>query len=293
MKLIIIILLFASILYAQDDIVITIGGDVMFDRGTKTEIQKSGRGKFFGQYKKFFNDSDFGIINLEGAVTNINKKTPKEFNFKGKLEDLISLRDIGVTHVNLANNHSIDYGACGLEETIENSRKANLIPFGFHNSKRDIYQPEIIEKNGIRVALFSSVMLKLPSYRNDTCSNIFLNHSNTDELIQNIDECHKKHLDSYIIVLLHHGWEDTAKVRKSQIAFAKKIIESGADLIVGCHPHVIQDIMKIEGKPVYFSIGNMIFDGKLKKGMILKVKLKKNKEIEIEQEIIEVGITSD
>jgi poly-gamma-glutamate capsule biosynthesis protein CapA/YwtB (metallophosphatase superfamily) len=280
-RFIFIIFILSSILHAGDNLSITIGGDVMLDRGIRKEIKKQGHSNFLKKYEEYFNKSDYGIVNLESAVTGVKQKTPKKFNFNADFESLVALKAIGVSHINLANNHSIDFGSCGLKETIVNTKKAELIPLGYSDSSKKYYKPTIIEKNGIRVAVFSSVMLKLPDYSQDTCRNVTICHQFPAELCKNISEYRKKFPNDFILLLLHWGWEDTLLARQSQIVDAEKLIKSGADLIVGCHPHVLQNIKKIHGKYVYFSIGNMIFDGKPKKSMILKVKFMKHKKLKI------------
>jgi poly-gamma-glutamate synthesis protein (capsule biosynthesis protein) len=282
-KTVLLLFLISTFVYANNKISITIGGDVMLDRGVRQEIKISGYKKYLEKYELYFKNSDFGIINLECAVTGMTEKTPKELNFKADKIALASLKDIGITHVNLANNHSIDYGSCGLGETIENAKEADLIPIGYTNSNLNKRPYEIIEKNGIKIAVFSSVILKLPDYHFDTCSNISVCQQFITELSGQIAICRKENPRIIILVLLHWGWENTVNIHKSQISDAEKLIESGADMIVGSHPHIVQNIMKIKGKYIFFSIGNMIFDGKKKEGMILNIKFSKNKKIKIKR----------
>lgn len=281
-KVFIIFILVFDVLHSSDTLTITVGGDVMLDRGVRKAINLQGS-KYFTKYKKYFDGSDYGIVNLESAVTEATRKVPKQYNFKTDFASLKYLKEIGITHLNLANNHSIDYGVCALKETIEKVKLSGLIPFG-HSAPK--YEPEIIEKNGNRIAIFSSVMLKLPNYRIDTCQNVGINHTFTKDICKQISDYKKQHPNDFILVYLHWGWEDTNKVRESQKTDAKYMIQSGADIIIGTHPHVIQDIETINGRPIYYSIGNMIFDGKKKPGLILKLRILNNKLIAVEEIII-------
>ncbi|MDQ1265047.1 MAG: hypothetical protein QG635_197 [Bacteroidota bacterium] len=254
----------------------------MLDRGIRKEIKKAGYYKFFQKYASAFSHSDYGIINLECAATKLSKKTPKQFNFKADPEALQYLKKIGISHIGLANNHSIDFGSCGLSETIENAKKSDLITFGAGSSKEEAEKPVIIEKNGIKAAIFSSTMLRLPDYNWDTCG-YYISSLLLNELSANISNYRNEHPSDFIIVMLHWGWENIDIARKSQYYDAMKIINSGADMIVGTHPHVIQNIKKINGKYVFFSIGNMIFDNNLQNGMILKLKIFKGRKIKIKK----------
>jgi poly-gamma-glutamate synthesis protein (capsule biosynthesis protein) len=264
-------------MFAKEGLSITIGGDVMLDRGVRKEINKIGYKKYLRKYAKYFRHSDFGIINLESAITNSNDKTPKKYNFRSDTSSLSELKAIGITHLNLANNHSIDFGACGLNETVENTKLKGLVPFGFFYNKNEECSPLIIEKNNVKVAVFSDVMLKMPNYHWDSCSNISVNHQYNIEFCSRISKFRNSNPDVTILVLLHWGWEDTVFARKSQLKVANDIVLSGADLIVGTHPHVIQNIEQIADKYVYYSIGNMIFDGRKKPGLILKVQFLKGR----------------
>jgi poly-gamma-glutamate synthesis protein (capsule biosynthesis protein) len=258
------LLLLAINLYADDTLRFTFVGDIMLTRGVKDFITKS---KFINIYKKYFDSSSINIANLETAVSNQKSIIIKKYNFNSSKESLNYLKEIGFTHLSLANNHTIDYGSCGLEETVENIRSKSLVPFGYINKSNNQFYTEISD-NLNRVAVLAAVLLKLPYYSTDTCKDIKIYNPNFQELINEIKKFKLKNPDKYLILFLHWGVENKNKIDSWQRSQATELLKEGADMIVGSHPHVIQDYELIDSKPVYYSLGNFIFDTKDKCGLL-------------------------
>lgn len=278
-KLIIFILyLFCShkLISQLDTTTIAFTGDVMLARGIEKNIESIGRNSYFDKFKKYFVNTDFGIVNFECSINHNFKSVNKKYNFNCKSENLIHLKKIGITHLNLANNHSFDFGSCGLLETINETIQNKLIPIGYSKDSSNLYSPEIIENKGNKIALFSAVVLKLENYLDSNCC-VLLNQDLYYKLHHKINEYKKHHPKDLVIVLLHWGEEEVANPSKSQIKYAQMLVDNGADLIVGCGSHTLQEFQDYKNKRIYFSLGDFIFDRKRDQGGMLQIKLVHNK----------------
>lgn len=258
------------------NLTITFAGDLMLDRGTRKVIEAKGPDFLFENVNEVISYSDYVVANLECVVCDstlipLNKK----FTFRSNREWLLSLYNHNITHLTLANNHSLDFGKEGIKQTILNLDKIGIKQIGYCSNSNAISQPVLIEKNGNNMAIFSSCFLK-QSYSNFS----FDNASILSEKIKIFKGLHPK---TIIIVCLHWGIEKELKPTLIQAEQAHLLINSGADIIIGHHPHVVQSIETYHGKYIFYSIGNFIFDNNhsqailpnltLTKGRIDKVKI--------------------
>lgn len=244
---------------SKHEISIIFGGDVMLDRGIRAKINTRGINYLFNDLKTEFRNSDFAIVNLECPATDIKAPVTKKYSFRAEPKLLPELRAAGITHCILANNHSYDHGRKGLVSTADNLRKADITPIGFGSNQESACAPIVIEKNGIRVAIFSSVTLLLESwmYLQDAPG---MCQATIDDLTKAISNYKATHAGDHIIVTLHWGVEYQTAPTSVQRDEAKALIDAGADAIIGHHPHVVQKYEKLGGKPVFYSVGNLIFD---------------------------------
>lgn len=273
-------LLLAACGPADDKLTLVFGGDVMLDRGVRAVIEKEGVPFLFEDLAPAFSRADYTILNLECPATEIMAPIPKQFVFRAEPAWLAGLQQAGVTHLNMANNHANDQGRDGLITTATNIRDYGMTPVGVGHNQAAACEPVRIQKRGITVALFSSVTLPLESWmyltdRPDVC------RARPEELEAAIRSYKAQHPNDYVVVMLHWGIEYQPLPRISQRAHAAGLIAAGADAIIGHHPHVVQSFARIQGKPVFFSLGNLVFDNprpETQDGMLVQLTLQKNKE---------------
>ena len=194
---------------------------------------------FFANMKDLFLDDDLTVVNLEGTLTDYNVKNPKEFNFKGPPHYANILLSGDINAVNLANNHTKDYGQKGFEDTIQTLEEYNIPYFGYDNYY-------IYEKDGIKIGFAG-----LTSIWDGTIN------KRIDDAIAFLDEngCDAK------IFTFHWGIEREYKQNANQQRVGRYAIDKGADLVVGHHPHVIQGIEEYNGKYIVYSLSNFCFGG--------------------------------
>jgi poly-gamma-glutamate capsule biosynthesis protein CapA/YwtB (metallophosphatase superfamily) len=254
-------------------------GDLLLDRGVRQTIERSGIDTIFSDVTLLFHSSDAVVANLECPITEHYAPLNKRFIFRGEPKWMFSLKKSGITHLAMANNHSNDQGRDGMIETYKQITSNKLIPIGFGNNHTEACSPVMIRKGDINVAIFNSVLLPLENFAflpDKPC----ICQASPNELANAIAEYKLKYPKTFVVVLLHWGYEYQSVPEPSQRAEAIKLIESGADAIIGHHPHVVQIIEFIKNKPVIYSLGNFVFDSKrpeASKGLIVKLIVSKNK----------------
>lgn len=244
----------------NDTLSIVFTGDVLLDRGVRRHIEHDGFEALFADVKQDFLKADAVVINLECPVTDTISPLNKKFIFRADTIMAHKMRSIGITHAALANNHTMDHGRRGLGSTNRHLWQNGIVPLGYGYTYRERSMPAIIEKGHIKVALFNAVMLTIENWSPLTEGKAGVYQPTIEELSANIRKYKAAHQDTHCIVILHWGAEYQTVPSVRQRYEASMLIASGADGIIGHHPHVVQKTDTINGKPVYYSLGNFIFD---------------------------------
>lgn len=243
---------------------ICIGGDVMLDRGIRQQIERHGFTNLFRGLRDTFAVKDAVVVNLECPLTTVYAPVSKPFNFRGEPCWADSLHRMGITHACMANNHSYDQGLKGMTDTYQNLTDAHICPIGYGEKYEDRFQPAIVANGRDSIALFSVLFLSTGKYNNaDNQPGIC--QANAIVLGQHIKEFKQHHPTTKVVVMPHWGIEYQPEACQLQRQQAKVLVEAGADLIAGHHPHVSQDCDTINGKFVYYSLGNLVFDQRSKR----------------------------
>ncbi|MEA2088830.1 MAG: AmmeMemoRadiSam system protein B [Patescibacteria group bacterium] len=226
-------------------------GDFMLDRYIKKHFVNNDYGKIFENVlkddKNFFNNFDIIGANLEGTITNYGKHYPPElpYDFAFLPEAIGEFKKYNFNYFNLANNHILDQGNRGVEET-----KANLDLLNFYysgckdkNINKDCSFTIIkVGDKKIGLAGFNMVYGK---FDKDKASKII------NDLSDIVD---------FVVINIHWGIEYQHKFTKIQQTTAHNLIDAGADVIIGHHSHVVQGIEIYKKKKIFYSLGNFIFD---------------------------------
>ncbi len=258
-----VVVLLIAILQAcsSPDLRICFTGDLLLDRGVRTEIEHHGADALFEQVAPVFADYDAVVVNLECPVSSPHTPVNKRYVFSADKEWLKALFNAGITHAVLANNHSYDQGRTGLEDTYCHLKDAGLIPVGMDRSDREACQPVFITKGSLQVALFSSVLLPLENWTplSDDWGPC---QASVEELCAAIKFLKDNRPSCRVVVVLHWGVEYACRAMPEQFLKAHQLVDSGADAVIGHHPHVVQQHEIYKGRPVYYSLGNFIFDAR-------------------------------
>lgn len=249
-----------AMLMVTDSVSVTITGDILLDRGVRKVIEQKGTDAVFSPFvDSVFQSSDIVIGNLECPATKIKEPSFKQFVFRAEPEWLFTLKQHGITHLNLANNHSVDQGRAGLVDTRENVVSAGIIPIGAGRTMEEAARPVLLTSSPRKVYVLASLQLALENfaYLSEKPS---VSQEDFDTLVERVRHLRSSEPDSYIIVTLHWGGEHTLQPVTIQRVRAHQLIDAGADALIGHHTHTLQTIEEYKGKPIYYSIGNFIFD---------------------------------
>lgn len=223
-------------------------GDMMLDRNVKKKIDQNGQDYLFqnlaGQENRFFLGMDLITANLEGPFADSRRATTKEiaFRFDPLLLPMLSKYNFGL--FGLANNHTLDMGKAGFDENKKNLASAG---FDYYGSQYRVDDDSLIIK---QVGDFKIGFIGL----NDTNSPI-----EKTAVKKLIDKAKVQGADK-IIISIHWGYEYKEISNTNQRTLAHYFIDNGADIIIGHHPHVVQEMEIYNNKPIFYSLGNFIFD---------------------------------
>ena len=246
--------------YSADTLNIIFTGDILLDRGVRRVINHHGVDHLFSDgIDSVFRSAQIVVGNLECPATKIESPVFKQYIFRSEPEWLDTLRQHGITHLNLANNHSIDQGREGLLDTKRNIKAAGMIPIGAGASMQEAAGPVFLASSPRKVWLVPSLRLALENYSYLT-DKPCVSQEPMDSLMQRVFQLRKADSTAVIIVSLHWGGEHTLKPVPRQRMEAHQLILAGADALICHHTHTLQTIETFRGKPIYYSIGNFIFD---------------------------------
>ena len=222
----------------------TLGGDRRWAgyNAFMREFENSGRdhSHFLRNIAHIFYESCLSIVNLEGTLTYATEHMDKPFVFRGPPHFAQILSSSHVDAVTISNNHTIDFGQRGYDDTVEALRAEDIVYFG--NEFKTI-----MEVNGIQVGMFG--------YRiwHDTAEN----RNRIRAAITNLQDRGAQ----LVIAYFHWGVERENRPEQYQINIGRYAIRNGADLVLGAHPHVIQGIEEYMGRFIVYSLANFSFGG--------------------------------
>lgn len=254
----------ATAIHAGDTLTVTFTGDVLLDRGVRRTIEQhhgDANCLFSPSVDSVFAASQLVVANLECPATAIKSPVFKNFIFRGEPEWLMVLREHGITHLNLANNHSIDQGRAGLLDTRDNIVEAGMVPIGAGTCMDEAVLPVLIATHPRNVYVVASLRLSLENFAylpDKPC----VSQESFEQLEQRVRQLRHDDPGCCIVVCLHWGAEHTLRPAVQQLSQAHRLIDAGADAMICHHTHTMQTVEHYKGAPIYYSIGNFIFDQK-------------------------------
>lgn len=259
-------------------------GDIMLARDVDERMDQKGRTYPFDQIKDLTRNADITIGNLESPFREGNADRAAMV-FGAEKASIDGLKLAGFDAINLANNHFGNMGQSGMDLTFNWLKENQIDYFGAGANDAKAHSPLIKTVNGQKIAFlgYTDVDLIPNSYTaSPDMSGVAI--MNTDNLRQDIAAAKKT--SDMIIINMHGGYEYTPFVSDRQISFAHTAIDSGADLVIGHHPHVVEGIEFYKGKFIDYSLGNFIFDQpwstETQQGLVIKYTFIYDKPVKIE-----------
>lgn len=237
-------------------------GDVMLGRYIAKVMTLRGSDYPFREISATLRRGDIVFGNLEAVISNdsVAPSYPeKPYNFHASKEAAQALKRAGFHVLNLANNHAMDFGPGALLETRRLLSEQGIVTMGAGNDLNEARRSGIVIKNGTRFGFLGYGVAHSRSVyatgRHAGIAPVVLEAIHTDILSL------RKHAD-IVIVSLHWGKEYDVVPSRKQREEAHQIIDWGADMIIGHHPHVMQGIEIYKDRVIAYSLGNFIFDQK-------------------------------
>ncbi|PIR63395.1 MAG: hypothetical protein CO156_02420 [Candidatus Pacebacteria bacterium CG_4_9_14_3_um_filter_40_12] len=268
----------------SQEVTLVFGGDLQFDRFIRQRAAvMGGYDKLFEGFETLSQSADGFVANLEGPITDFDSissgsavGSSNNYIFTFSPEVVPVLKDLGFVLLNLGNNHILNFGAEGLAQTRATLNQAGLAHWGSVGGDSWLDDSFVeYEKNGMKF--------------------LFVNYNqflwgDVDELLAELTRRKAALQPDFVVVYTHWGTEYQPIASEYYRALAGQFVAAGADIIIGSHPHVVQQHESINGVPVYYSLGNFVFDQyfeeNVRRGLLLKVTFKKGSPITIEEQPI-------
>ena len=233
-------------------------GDINLGRKVGQEILKGDNNYAFEYLDERLSQYDITFGNLESQLVDLGGETQSptnEYRFAGPPAGADGLKEAGFDIVSIANNHMWDYGRDALFSTIDNLDRAGVKHVGASEDTATIYQPVIITAQQQKVAFFAATAL-LNGYEKSGAAD-YVAWADADKLVPAIEQV--KNSVDWVIVSLHWGAEYADHPSAAQVTLAHKLIDAGANVLIGSHSHVPQGMEEYKGGLIFYSLGNFAF----------------------------------
>ena len=193
----------------------------------------------FANVKSWFENDDFTMVNLEGPLTDVGHPSGQKYSFRGPSSYVNFLTQNSIEAVSIANNHIYDYGETGRNSTKAVLEENNISYVEQNNST------VVTLEGGLTIGIYGTVY----------------NSIDREAAIEGIKALQEQ--VDLVIYAPHWGTEHSFDPTKEQKSLGREAIEAGADIVYGCHPHVLQPIEEYQNGVIYYSLGNFCFGGNI------------------------------
>jgi poly-gamma-glutamate synthesis protein (capsule biosynthesis protein) len=239
-------------------------GDILLGRTVGDKILSQGPQVVFDGVLSALLPADILVGNLECALTTRGTAEPKSYRFRAPLEGAMSLSMAGFDVLTLANNHAMDYGVVGLQDSLQTLSQYGIQTVGAGNDAAAARAPVILERNGMRVAFLGYVDVPVENSGFDTRT--WIASANTpgvawaypEQIAADVSAARQQ--ADVVVVLLHSGYELNETIANNQRLQAHTAIDAGATLVIGAHSHLLQRVEYYKNGLIAYSLGNFVFD---------------------------------
>ncbi|MDJ0924058.1 MAG: CapA family protein [Acidimicrobiia bacterium] len=233
-------------------------GDSNFDPTYIPNLAAEGYDFAFERLYGLFVADDLTVINLECSISDLGTPRPYRFTFRCDPEAIPTLAANGVDVANIANNHGLDFGQDALLDSLTNLSAGGIAPVGAGKNVTAAYSPALLEVNGWRVAVLGmNGVLPHPGWLATDDQPGMASGDHDEQMVDAVAAAAE--LADIVIVTIHWMYELEDTPRAEDRARAEAMIAAGADVIFGHHPHRLGELEFIEGKPVFWTLGNFVW----------------------------------
>jgi len=208
-------------------------------------------------------DADLRFVNLESPISEQHGETQSPHHnlvFTGPPGGADALRRAHVDLVSTANNHAWDYAQRGLFETLANLDRLGIAHAGTAETEADAYRPAFVHANGLTLALFAVTQVWNLGVFSDEEARHHVAWADGSRLRAALLEARAN--ADFVVVSYHGGEEYVEAPLQSTREFVQQMLDAGADAVIGHHPHVPQGVGWLGQRPTFYSLGNLVFDGR-------------------------------
>jgi len=248
----------AAIAQAPEPVVsVVFAGDIMLEGGPDRAIRR-GRDPFAG-VAHLFKGADIRLGNLECVVATVGSVEPEKPNVFRVHPRGLKYVQRHFDAVGLANNHSGDYGPQAFAQMLGLLKRSGLGYYGGGHNLKEAHTPLILERQGLRIAILGYDEFQPRHFEADH-DRPGVAWSEDEQVVRDITDARRVWKADVVIPVMHWGWEEPI-ANPRQRALARLMIDAGADAVIGGHPHQLQDTETYQGKPIFYSLGNFVFEG--------------------------------
>jgi poly-gamma-glutamate synthesis protein (capsule biosynthesis protein) len=264
-------------------------GDISLARHIGEAIEKTSNPNLpFEKVHALLTSADITFGNLECPLSDSKIPIREGMTFRCLTQDVSGLSFVGFNVLATANNHAFDQGAKGLEFTIDYLKSQNILPVGTGKNLEEAWRPVLFslpapsgaegiggDREGVKFAFLAASYASAND--NGKTRNDYVARIEDLPILQSAIK-NLKSEDYIVIVMMHAGTEYTRHPNQEQINFAHAAIDAGADIVIGHHPHWVQPVEVYQGKPIFYSLGNFVFDQswseETKEGLAVRFQIK-------------------
>lgn len=248
-------------------------GDVMLSRAIGRKMEKENNWTFpFMKSSSTLRDADLTFGNLENPISAKGEDRGGLYSFRADPRVMEGLVFAGFDVLSVANNHIWDYGKDAYEDTLTLLDENGILHVGSGKNFSEAHTSIVKEVKGVRIAFLGYTNL-LPSFLGKITSQPSVASYSVRQVQKDIGEAKK--IADMVVVSFHFGEEYSLRHNKDQETYAHLAIDEGASLVIGHHPHVVQEVEKYKDGYIFYSLGNFIFDQNFsketEKGLAVKV----------------------
>jgi len=246
--------------FLDERVVVNFVGDIMLSRTVDQKIEESGNYSLpFLSMSSFLKNADLTIGNLESPFYDEGGQVRSGMVFKAEPKSVSGLKQAGFDILTLANNHFGNQGTAGMLYTFSLLSKNNIDYIGAGKNLAEAEKILIKEVNGVKMAFIGVENYSIaPESYFATPLKPGLLHVEADKIGKIVKRAKSK--VDIVVVTYHGGTEYAPRANQDQINFARAAVDAGADIVIGHHPHVVQNLEIYKGKMILYSLGNFVFD---------------------------------
>ncbi|MEW6032898.1 MAG: CapA family protein [Bacillota bacterium] len=242
------------------EVTVAFAGDVLLASSIGRSIVAHGPDYPWDGVRTVLAAADIAMVNLESCVSTRGTPVDKRWVFRAAPEALAGLKNAGVDIVSTANNHVFDYGLDAFLDTLAYLEQYGIRQVGSGRDLAAALSPVIMEAGGLRIAFLAATQWFVSAgVASSTRPGVTVTHYHEAALLETIRRLKERGEADYVAVSLHWGIEGDHDVDRYQERLGRALVDAGADMVIGHHPHVLQGIEIYKGKLIAYSLGNFVF----------------------------------